>query len=98
MGALDKETFTLPSGATVELRGVSGFEWMLTGKKGQSDQLAAQMFFLGCGLGTDEGGAEKWAREHVAGDTNAVADRIRELSGLSEDATKSSVDPDGGDA
>ena len=98
MGAFDKETFTLPSGGTVELRGVSGFEWMLTGKKGQSDQMAGQLFFLGCGLGTDEAGAEKWMREHVAGDSNAVADRIRELSGLVEDAAKSRVDPDGGDA
>lgn len=82
------ETFILPSGGAVQLRGLSGYEVMVSRKK-TGDDLALNAFMLACAMDISEGAALEWMKEHLAGDFMAVVNEVQRLSGLSEDASKS---------
>lgn len=90
------EDFTLPSGEVVQVRGLTGFEFMLGRKRHPGDELGIGAAFLGFVWGISEDAAVEWMKSHSAGDLSAVNQRINELSGLIEGAPKSGVDRDGG--
>jgi hypothetical protein len=100
--SLEATDFTMPSGETVALRGLTGYEIALGSKTRGGDSLAINAFMIGLSMGADEKAAEpagtEWMKTHLAGDYRAVTDEIQRLSGLGDDATKSGVDPDGGNA
>lgn len=95
------EEFTLPSGEVAQVRSLTGFEFMLGRKRFGDDELSRTALYLGFMLGgTDVDSAVRlgieWMKTHSVGDLNAINQRINELSGLVEGATKSNVDRDGG--
>lgn len=86
------EAFTLPtSGAVVQLRGLTGFEVMLSRKKYRDDELSQNVFILACAMDVAEGVALEWVKTELAGDFQAAIDRVQVLSGLGEGADKSAV-------
>lgn len=85
---MEREPFGLPSGKTVELRGLTGFEVMLSRKKYKDDEIGLNAFMMSCGMGITEAAALAWLKEHLAGDFVAVTDRLQVMSGLTKDATK----------
>lgn len=89
---MQPENLTLPSGETVSLRGLSGYEFTLSTKIAESDPVAISVQYLRFAMDLSEAGAEQWMRTHTAGDFNAAFRRVRELSGLVEGADKSDVD------
>lgn len=86
---LSTEDFQLPhSDETVKLRGLSGFEVMLSRKKHQGDDIKLNAFILSCAMGVTEDEALEWMKTHLAGDYAAVLERAEQLSGLADGAAK----------
>ena len=85
---MESEKFKIPSGETVKLRGLTGFEVMLSRKKYKDDEVALNAFMISCGMDITEGAALAWLKEHLAGDFVAVTDRLQVISGLQADSTK----------
>lgn len=88
------EDFTLPSGRTVRVRGITRYEWLLLGK-GTDDGAEVERRLLKAGLVAPkltDAQAKKW--QNTPGqmqEIGAVTERIRDLSGLGEGAAKSDV-------
>jgi hypothetical protein len=96
----ESEPFELPyNGGTVQLRGLTGFEVVLGRKRYPDDEVSLNAFMIGLAMGADlkvcEGVGLAFMKEHMAGDYDATARRIQELSGMTEDAAKSRVRTDG---
>lgn len=93
---LEQTDFVLPSGETMRMRGMTGYEISLAQKTRGGDSLAMNAFMLGLGMDADEKTAEQvglgWMKAHLAGDFRAATEHLKTLSGLDEDAAKSSVD------
>ena len=85
---MEFEDFKVPSGETVKLRGLTGFEVMLSRKKYVNDEIALNAFMLSCGMEISEGAALEWIKTHLAGDFVAVTDQLQVISGLSPDSAK----------
>lgn len=88
---IDAEDYTLPSGKMVKLRGLTAFEVHLmrkqSGEDGQlADALALSMGLIEPSLTKDE--AVRWMKTKPAGETVAAVARIRDLSGLNDNAPK----------
>lgn len=86
---LETEWFTLPSGDEVQIRGLSAFEVHLMRKRAgdngeRADAIALSMGLVDPQLSEDETTA--WMKSRPAGETVAVCARIRDLSGLNDDA------------
>jgi hypothetical protein len=85
----------LGGGRTVQVRGLSRFEWFLAGKDTDGDANAFEVKMITMGLVTPKLSGkqvEAWRkRPGTVPDLSAVSDKIRELSGIGEGADKSSV-------
>jgi hypothetical protein len=90
----DGEDFTLPSGKTVRVRGLSRHELIFNGK-GTEDAIVIERRNLVSALVEPKltlPQAEAWQRSSKAGgDIKALGEKIRDLSGLGEGAQKSEV-------
>lgn len=86
---------TLPSGRTVQVRGLSRYEYFLAGKTTEGDGNAFEVQVIKMGMvapAMTQAQVEKWRkRPGVIADVAAVSNRIRDLSGAGEGADKSSV-------
>ena len=88
---IETEDFELPSGLVVTLRGLTGFEVHLmrkmAGENGEmADAVALSMGLVDPVLSKDE--ALRWMKNRPAGESTAATGRIRDLSGLNDDAPK----------
>lgn len=100
MGGFEPEDFTLPyCGDSVTLRGLSGYEVVLGRKVSQGDEIVMNAFMIGVSMGgtvkTAAADGQTFMEKHLAGDYNALANKIQELSGMAEGARKSGVPGDG---
>jgi hypothetical protein len=86
-----KEEFTTPSGEVIGLRGLSGYETLLSQKLHRRDPLALNIFMLSCAMDTTEDEATTWLKTKSAGDFMTVAEKVQELSGIGLGARKSGV-------
>lgn len=100
---MESEELTLPSGEVVTVRGLTGMEVALIGKRNAQTAddpdapggTAIQVGF--CVLGKAkvrdaEAAGIAWLNSHNAADFTALSDRIEALSGLGKGAQKSAVD------
>jgi hypothetical protein len=89
------EPFTLPSGRTVKVRGLSRHELLKNGKDADGDTGTIEIFnVMSCVVLPQftRAQVEAWQRRDLAGgDFQALSQKIRELSGLGEGADKSDV-------
>lgn len=88
---LETEDFPLPSGLVVRIRGLSHFEVMVMTKSAAGDGVLADAIALSMGmvqpsLTKDE--AIRWMKARPAGEPTAACARIRDLSGLNEEAPR----------
>lgn len=82
----EAEDLTLPSGKVVQVRGLTGFEVRVMHKKRRGG-VDPDSVLLAMGLvqpKLTEAEAERWLRAKPAGETNAVMEKIRDLSGLND--------------
>ncbi len=77
------ENVTLSTGESVTVRGVTGYEVMLSRKK---DEIGQNVFLLSCAMGISEAAALEWFKTKLAGDFTAVMDKIQELSRMKTSA------------
>ncbi len=88
------EDYTLPSGKVIRIRGLSRLELFLFTKDRPDNGVYERRVISACVLHPklSEAKVEAWQRSSGAGgELVALAERIRELSGLSEGAAKSGV-------
>ena len=95
-GDLDQaaEDLELPSGKLVLLRPLSRYELMFNGKGTEDNRVIEVRNVVSCLLRPKLTLAqvEKWQRNSLAGgDFRAVSEKIRDLSGLRQDADKSDL-------
>lgn len=90
----DGEDFTLPSGKTVRVRGLSRYELIFNGKGTEDAGLIERRNVVSAVLEPKLTlpQVEAWQRNSRAGgDFRALSEKIRDLSGLGEGAQKSEV-------
>lgn len=89
---LEGEDFTLPGGQVVRIRGLTRYELILNGKNTEDSALIERRNVACCLVAPrmSVGQVESWQRTSRAGGAfAALSAKIRDLSGLGEDAAKS---------
>lgn len=88
---IETEDFELPSGLVVRLRGLTGYEVHLMRKSAGEDSELLDAMALSMGLvepSLTKEDAIRWMKSRPAGEPMDAIGRIKELSGLNENAPK----------